>query len=79
MQNLQQQLEVRTTDHERMQDLFNRLQNGSDQEATTLLATLRLGATIDELTGGSAGPSVPPMRYVYIVLALASVPRWSKQ
>ena len=59
MQNLQQQLEATTTDRGKMQSLFNMLQHGSDQEATMLLATLRMGATIDELTDAPGGVNVP--------------------
>ncbi|KAK5168637.1 uncharacterized protein LTR77_005946 [Saxophila tyrrhenica] len=49
MQNLQQQLEARTADHGRLQNLFSLLQNGTDQEATSLLARMRMGAGVDEL------------------------------
>ena len=49
MQNFQQQLETKTEEHAKMVSLFNALQHGSDYEATTILARLRLGANIDDL------------------------------
>lgn len=49
MQNLQQQLEGKTGEHTKLVNLFNAMQRGSDQEATTLLARLRLGADVDDL------------------------------
>lgn len=49
MQGLQQQLEQRTEDHDRLMVLMNALQHGSDDTATLLLARLRIGESIDEL------------------------------
>lgn len=49
MQGLQQQLEQRTEDHDRLMVLMNALQHSSDDIATLLLARLRIGESIDEL------------------------------
>lgn len=49
MQNLQNQLHSKTDEHGKLKQLFDALQRGSDQEATTLLARLRLGDSIDDL------------------------------
>lgn len=49
MQNLQQQLTTRTADYTRLRSLFTALEQGTDQEATTLLARLRMGAGIEDL------------------------------
>lgn len=49
MQNLQQQLNTTSGDYGRLLDLFSAFQSGSDHEATTLLARLRLGESIDSL------------------------------
>ena len=60
MQNLQQQLERSTVDNNKMQRVFNALQTGTDSESTTLLARLRLGATIDELRDNLGDQGVSP-------------------
>lgn len=59
MQNLQNQLGSKTEQHDKLQRLFDALRRGSDQEATTLLARLRLGSTIDDLLAyvGEVEPS----------------------
>ena len=65
MQNLQQQLESKSGEHSKLMNLFNAFQHGSDYEATTLLARLRLGANVDDLlslvgsTQSSASGCVP--------------------
>ncbi len=55
MQNLQQQLDSRTSEHGKLVSLFNALQHGSDQDATSILARLRMGSSIDELLEIPAG------------------------
>lgn len=49
MQNLQQQLERRNEDHDRLMTLFNAFQHGSDDLAANLLARLRLGESVETL------------------------------
>lgn len=49
MQNLQQQLEIRSADYAKLQSVFAALEQGTDQEATTLLARLRMGASTEDL------------------------------
>lgn len=68
MQNLQQQLESRTSEHGKLVSLFNTLQRGTDLDATTMLARLRMGASIDELLGMSAGSNPSSMRFVHVYL-----------
>ena len=58
MQHLQQQIENKNQNLNRLMDLFNALQNGTDHEATTLLARLRLGESIDDLLS-SVQPNQP--------------------
>ena len=61
MQSLQQQLESKTEEYNRLMHFFITLQSGTDNQATTLLARLRLGESIDDLIGpvGSAQSSSP--------------------
>lgn len=49
MQNLQQQLDNKTIDHERLQEILRAMEEGTDQEATALLARLRLSLGVDDL------------------------------
>lgn len=49
MQNLQNQLDTKSEDYSRLMQLFNALQQGSDHVATTILARLRLGESLENL------------------------------
>ena len=55
-QNLQQKLEVKTRDYDRVMNVIQRLQSGSDNEAASLLARLRLGQSVEQVTQGTALP-----------------------
>jgi hypothetical protein len=59
MQHLQQQLDIRNAELAQLQNLFNTMRYGSDQQATGLLARMRLGASAEEMLGiaGDPGPS----------------------
>jgi hypothetical protein len=49
MQNLQKQLNSKSEDLEKFKMLFEAFWRGSDQQATALLARLRVGDSIDDL------------------------------
>lgn len=49
MQNLQQMLDKKTEDFDRVMTLFSAFQHGSDELATNLLARLRIGESIESL------------------------------
>ena len=49
MQNLQQLLDKKNEDHDRLVVLFNAFQQGSVDQATNLLARLRIGESIESL------------------------------
>ena len=49
MQGLQQQLDQRNVDHDRLMILMNAFQHGSDDLATFLLARLRIGESVEQL------------------------------
>jgi uncharacterized protein YbaP (TraB family) len=55
MQNLQKQLTSKSEDLEKLKMLFEALSRGSDQQATMLLAQLRLGDSIDDLLSYISG------------------------
>jgi ABC-type phosphate/phosphonate transport system ATPase subunit len=55
MQNLQKQLTSKSEDLEKLKMLFEALSRGSDQQATTLLAQLRLGDSINDLLSYISG------------------------
>ncbi|KAK4570269.1 hypothetical protein LTR86_002349 [Recurvomyces mirabilis] len=53
-QNLQQKLEVKTRDYDRVMSVLQRLQSGTDNEAAGLLARLRFGESVEQVTEGMA-------------------------
>lgn len=61
MQNLQQQLDTMSVDYGDLKGLFHVLQTGTDQEATALLARLRIGQSREELMASVASlqPTLP--------------------
>lgn len=66
MQGLQQQLDKRNEDHDRIMILMNALQHGTDDMATLLLARLRIGESLDKLvTSIQAGEHLPVLDQQY--------------
>ena len=57
MESLRQRLDNRTKEYKCLIALFDALREGSDFEATTLLARLRMGESLDDL-------SIPVSRHV---------------
>ena len=51
MQNLQQQLDMKTVEHDKLVTLLEMLRYSTDYDATTLFARLQLSASVDELIG----------------------------
>ena len=49
MQHLQQQLDLKSLDNDRLRNLVSTLSEGTDHDATTLLARLRLGENLEDL------------------------------
>ena len=68
MQNLQTQLGNKTEDYDKLKQLFNAMQHGSDHEATEILARLRLGASIDHLLNYTDEGEVPTSAYAQSIL-----------
>ncbi|KAK3679399.1 hypothetical protein LTR78_000960 [Recurvomyces mirabilis] len=57
-QNLQQKLEVKSRDYDRVMSVLQRLQSGTDNEAAGLLARLRLGESVEQVTEDMAPRSI---------------------
>ena len=72
MQNLQQQLDRRNDEYGRLMHLFGALRSGTDVDATTLLARLRLGESIDDLVAAVGVPVDSPSTYVLLLKHAAS-------
>jgi hypothetical protein len=49
MQHLQQQLDIRNAEIAQLQNLFSAMRYGTDQQASGLLASMRLGASVEEM------------------------------
>ena len=71
MQNIQMQFDNSREDNVRLAndnfkltDLFDAFRSGTDHEATTLLARLRLGESIDELLSFAEATELSPSRCV---------------
>jgi hypothetical protein len=64
MQHLQQQLDIRNAEFTQLQNLFNAMRYASDQQATGLLARMRLGASVEELLGIAGDPGSSSIGFV---------------
>lgn len=70
MQNLQQLLENKTEEHERLLRLFFALQDGSDELATNLLARMRMGEGFQALAQELGASRQSATRYVVLNVRL---------
>jgi len=67
MQDLQQKLETRTHDLARAMTVLAVMQRGSDQDATEVLARLRLGDPLERVADALEAKSPPIMMTMYVL------------